>query len=512
MPRSAIEVMIFKPDLSIAANERGVHENLWIKQRYNQYLSIGVYLEGRDFKFYSFGAFDKDPEMAPQIFDSLYDLQQSLPDDLNNIFDNKPRLYLMGHGGHAYYGLSNHDDPSEIIYNDDFDRLITLFKQGCPTASTITLEACNTDDQFLASQNGHDETFLQRVSLKHPELTVCGSGPRDPKDAETGHRASGGFPILNVPITSMVGGVWKHGNTVIFYHDGHQLITKKSKFASTNSAKKLKINTINYVQETLAQSDLSGIKKAELIKKIRLSREINRIDNLAYQADFPKYNIITPTMISLKAQENRILDDDKDKYISQITRIVTKTQSGKTITERETLIVALCLKDYAESKDNSIFNGHDKLLSDILSAKELLAHVMVTCGKVLIAEPSNDSLIDFLLKNRTDINSTDKNGKTALHYAAQSFFNYREEPISLIKKLMSSGADPKIKDNQEKTPLETAVNHSKKSIVISGHKAVELLSVSRRPAWVLKDSIQAEKSSCDEPSDESVPTQKIAKL
>ncbi|ASQ47000.1 ankyrin repeat domain-containing protein [Legionella clemsonensis] len=51
---------------------------------------------------------------------------------------------------------------------------------------------------------------------------------------------------------------------------------------------------------------------------------------------------------------------------------------------------------------------------------------MVSCGKDLVGDLSNDSVIDLLLKHGADINSADKKGMTALHYAVQNFYNYRK--------------------------------------------------------------------------------------
>ena len=97
-------------------------------------------------------------------------------------------------------------------------------------------------------------------------------------------------------------------------------------------------------------------------------------------------------------------------------------------------------------KEPSIFEGHEDLLETILGNNALLPLLMVSCGKVLIGGPSNDPIIDLLLQHGTDINSKDENGMTALHYAAQNFYNYRAEPLNLINKLLENGANVDVKD------------------------------------------------------------------
>ena len=80
---------------------------------------------------------------------------------------------------------------------------------------------------------------------------------------------------------------------------------------------------------------------------------------------------------------------------------------------------------------------------------------------------ANDAIIALLLKNGIDINSVDENGMTALHYAVQNFYNYRNEPLNLINKLIACGADLEAKDNDNRTPLQLATEHSIKKTVIA---------------------------------------------
>lgn len=87
----------------LTKKRRGVHENLWLKQRFKQYVSIGVYLDGSDLKYYFFENCDK----APKIYPSLVELKKGLPSGLENIFENTPKLFIMGHGHGGLYGLCN---------------------------------------------------------------------------------------------------------------------------------------------------------------------------------------------------------------------------------------------------------------------------------------------------------------------------------------------------------------------------------------------------------------------
>ena len=100
--------------------------------------------------------------------------------------------------------------------------------------------------------------------------------------------------------------------------------------------------------------------------------------------------------------------------------ILARAELGKKLTERDLLIIALGLKDL------SVFKGHEDLRDEILTNNALLQLIMVTCGKVLIAGPSNDGIIDLLLERGIDINSVDEKGMTALHYAVQNFYHYRK--------------------------------------------------------------------------------------
>lgn len=489
---SAVEMMVFKPTNLIPPEKRGVHENLWIKQRVKQYVSIGVYLNGSNLNYYFF----EDCDNTPKIYNSLVELKKDSPSRLKNIFEKTPKLFIMGHGHGGLYGLSNIHGPSEQIYDANFDKIITDFETALPEQHSqifVTLEACNTDNQALAAEKGQSKTFLERLSEKHPQMIFCGTGPWEAKSPETGYRASGGFPILNVPITATGGGIWKHGNSVIFYQENYQIAVKKSMFASTKTAQALKINTVAYAREFLKKTSLDSNTREALIKKICLNREILNIEDLGKAPDFPQEKYENPELKRLIAEEKRILKKEKNNYITRIQKILACAKPEKKLAERDLLIIALGLKDFPVSKHLSIFKDHEDVRDKILTNKELLQLIMVACGKTLIASPSNDSLINLLLERHIDINSVDEKGMTALHYAVQNFYNYRKEPLNLIRKLLDSGANLRAKDTKGRTPLMLAIAHSRKETVISGENLRNVLKQKQIDAISVK-SYDIEKS------------------
>lgn len=471
MPKaSAVEILVYKPaGFPVPPEKRGVHENLWIKKRFKQYVSIGIYLDGPDLKYYFFENCDN----SPKIYSSLVALKQDLPSGLEDIFNNTPKLFVMGHGRGDSYGLGNH--PVEIC-GTDFDKVITDFEEVLPEQHDdifVTLEACNTDNCEQATRGSQEKTFLARLSETHQNMTFCGTGPWDPKDPQTGYRASGGFPTLNVPITAMAGSIWKHGNSVIFYHGDYQIIVRKSIFASTATAKELKINTIEYAREILKKTSLNEDVREDLIIRICANRDTLKIEDLKSVPGFPQEEFEGEGIAMLLAKELQILEIEKNNYIYGVQKILARTESGEKFTERDVLIIALGLKNI------SIFDSHEDVLDQVLGNKGLLQLVMVTCGKVLIADPSNDGLIDFLLERGLDINSADEKGMTALHYAVQNFYNYREEPLNLIKKLLDCGANIDVKDKQSRTPLMIIKERSEDQRVSARDEVQKLLEQRR---------------------------------
>ncbi len=70
MPKeSAVEIMVLNPDPKVHFNNKSVHENLWIKERFgnDNYLSIGVFLkkDTSELQFYFFEECDKSPQFFP---------------------------------------------------------------------------------------------------------------------------------------------------------------------------------------------------------------------------------------------------------------------------------------------------------------------------------------------------------------------------------------------------------------------------------------------------------------
>ncbi|HIH8953711.1 TPA: ankyrin repeat domain-containing protein [Legionella pneumophila] len=464
MKDAAIEILIYKPDPDhpLPENQRGVVVNPHLKQRFKQFVPIGVYLEGSDLKYYFFDQCDK----SPKIYSSLDELKRDLPEELDNIFEKNPKLFIMGHAGGGEYGMGNCHGPSEQLYDNHFDNLLHGFKRALPAHHGevfVTLEGCNTDNQLNAAANSQKKTFLERVSVKHPEITFGGTGPWNAQDVQTGFRSLS--PAS--PITSMAGNIWKAGNSVIFHHGEYQVAVRKSLFASTQTAKELKVNTIEYARAILGKDGAD-----ELIAKIALNRDILNIQDLKKIEGFPELRFEGEDVAKFVEQENQILGKEQENYLTRVRDILGRTDPIEQLTDRDVLELLLGLKE------PSVFKGHEDLLESILANKALLNLAMVSCGKVLIGGPSNDSVIALLLKHGADINSSDKKGMTALHYAVQNFYNYRKEPLHLIKKLLECGASLEVRNEKGQTPIETAQEHSKDGRVTASDKLLASLKSS----------------------------------
>ena len=472
MKDAAIEILIYKPDPDhpLPENQRGVVINPHLKQRFKQFVPIGVYLEGSDLKYYFFDQCDK----SPKIYSSLDELKRDLPEELDNIFEKNPKLFIMGHAGGGEYGMGNCHGPSEQLYDDNFDNLLHGFKRALPAHHGevfVTLEGCNTDNQLNAAANSQKKTFLERVSVKHPEITFGGTGPWNAQDVQTGFRSLS--PAS--PITSMAGNIWKAGNSVIFHHGEYQVAVRKSLFASTQTAKELKVNTIEYARAILGKDGAD-----ELIAKIALNRDILNIQDLKKIEGFPELRFEGEDVSKFVEQENQILGKEQENYLTRVRDILGRADPIEQLTDRDVLELLLGLKE------PSVFKGHEDLLESILANKALLNLAMVSCGKVLIGGPSNDSVIALLLKHGADINSADKKGMTALHYAVQNFYNYRKEPLHLIKKLLEWGASLEVRNEKGQTPIETAQEHSKDGRVTASDKLLASLKSSNSPPTPLE--------------------------
>ncbi|MBN9228008.1 MULTISPECIES: ankyrin repeat domain-containing protein [Legionella] len=467
MTGAAIEILIYKPDPDhpLPENQRGVVINPRLKQRFEQFIPIGIYLVDSDLKYYFFDQCDK----SPKIYSSLNELKRDLPVELDNIFENNPKLFIMGHAGGGEYGMGNCHGPSEQLYGDNFDKLLNEYKAVLPDNHGdvfVTLEGCNTDSQLGAAANGQEKTFLERVSVKHPEITFGGTGPWNAEDAQTGFRSLS--PAS--PITSMSGNVWKAGNSVIFHHGKCQLAVRKSLFATTQTAKELKINTIEYACAFLGK-DVSD----ELIAKIALNRNILTIQELTKIEGFPKLRFEGEDVTKFVEKESQISAKEQKNYLKRVHHILGRANPIEQLTDRDILELLLGLKE------PSVFKDHEGLLESILANKALLNLAIVSCGKVLIGGPSNDSVIDLLLKHGADINHADKEGMTALHYVVQNFYNYRKEPLHLIKKLLECGASLEVRNKKGQTPIETAQEHSQDGRVTSSDKLLESLKYGNKP-------------------------------
>jgi Ankyrin repeat len=460
MKEAAIQILIFNPNNFLPEAQRGVVVNPRLKDRFKQFVPIGVYKDGEDLKYYFFDHCDN----SPKTYNSLDELKKDLPKGLENLFENNPKLFVIGHGNGGYYGLGNCHGESEHLYDEKFDDLLDGFKKALPKEHGdifVTLEGCNTDSQLDAIANQQEKTFLERVSDNHREITFGGTGPWDANDPQTGFRSL----APQAPITSMAGNVWKAGNSVVFFNGDTQIAVRKSLFATTQTAKELKVNTVEFARAMLGESA-----SKESIKKIALHRDILKIEDLKKIDDFPTLNLEQESLKKFIDEELRIIGVEQANYITQARDILDRAAPIEQLTNRDLVVLLLGLKE------PSVFKGYECLLDSILANKDLLQLVMVSCGKVLIGGPSNDSVIDLILKQDIDINSTDTKGRTALHYAVQNFYNYREEPLNLIKKLLSCGASVEVKDNQGCTPVDKAHEHSKDKRVTGSDKVIESLN------------------------------------
>jgi len=466
MPRkSAIEILVWEPNPAIPLDKRGVHENLWIKQRFEQYVSIGVFVGDAGLRYYRFEQVGREP--GPRMYSSLAELREE--EGLEEVFAGKPKLFVMGHARGNYYGLGNY--PQEIN-EENFNKIVTDFVHASPEQQgkiSVTLEACNTDNLEQAVRGGQEKTFLERLSATFPNITVQGTGPWSPNEPQTGYRASGGFPTLNAPITSMGGSIWKSGNRVIFHHNGVQMAVRKSKFASQETAKALKINTVDYARAVLENAALEN--SAALFTEVCMRRDVLKIEDLEKISGFPasQGNADASRTVALREQESQIIAQEKRRYILRVTAAVERAERDE-VTERDLLIIALGLQDQC------VFEGHEALLDRIADNPELLSLLMVSCGKVLLASPNNDNAIDWLLSKGADINSTDVKGMTALHYAVQNFFNYRAEPLHLIETLLEHGADREAANAERETPRTLAEKHTQDSRMVYGDALLSLLN------------------------------------
>ncbi len=511
--KSAIEMMDFNPFLGPLpdSDDPRPAENKRVKECFESYLSIGFYRDldqpaDSQIRYYVYEDRHK-PMREIKTYSSLVELELAMQADFDrkDIFRNNPEVFIEGHGGDDRYGVGGDHpvreeykhylelpgiptDPSEQIHGHHFDKIINDLRDVIrPKLGelSITMEVCNSDNLFLGkSLWNHQKTFLKSLSESHQDMVFSGSGPWDlSHNAEavaTGNRAPGG---INTPITSMTGNIWKAGDTIAFYHkftmnhdvSDYPVVVKKSKFASTQTAKELKVNTVNYAAHILENKALSLTEKKRILKEISENPAVLTIDDLKIISDFPSEKSATKKSAALATKETQIVTKEKDNYIRQVQRILAKVDR---VDHRDVLEIALVLKDFADNGakvKGSVFEGHEELLREILANKRLLELVMVASGKVLIATPSNDHLIDLLISHRISVNSVDEFGMSAMHYAAQNFYIYRDEPLNLIQKLLACGANIELKDQKGETPYTTAMRHGSKEMIMGREKLIEVM-------------------------------------
>ncbi|MCB0442995.1 MAG: ankyrin repeat domain-containing protein [Aequorivita sp.] len=76
----------------------------------------------------------------------------------------------------------------------------------------------------------------------------------------------------------------------------------------------------------------------------------------------------------------------------------------------------------------------------------------------------NETLLNWLIDNGANVNHQDRNGDSALHFAAQ------QKTVGCAKKLIKKGADIEVQDNYGNTPLWRAIFASERD-----HTLVNLL-------------------------------------
>jgi len=442
----AVEIIATNPHLlPLPKPMRESHENVRLKDRYQHVLVIGVYLEEQQCRYYFFN--DRYQPITP-IYRHLFEVEKEVPSSLKGCFQSQPHLYLMGHGNGGLYGICGYDS-SESILDASFDRLIddikiAFFKNT--VTPRITLESCSSANRHHAESS---PSFIEHLSNKHKDIIFSGSTPWNPEKNHTGYRASGGFPNLMLPITSMIGSTWKNGgNVTVFFHQGQQLLAKKSPLSNTASSMALKINTVNYAQELASHHTVTDT----VLETIYKSSDILRITDLQKLPELsPFFAFKNETLIQLENHEVDILHWEKARYFSKLEDIIKRFEQRETPHAKEALTIALCLQQPA------LFDDHADLYRRIMPNKTLLECVMIASGKVLIANSSNHRLIDLLLSHQIDINTSDHNGMNALHFAVHAFYVYEQEPLALIDKLIHSGANINARDNKGRTPLLLAL-------------------------------------------------------
>ena len=144
----------------------------------------------------------------------------------------------------------------------------------------------------------------------------------------------------------------------LFFHNDTQIAVRKSLFATTKTAKALKINTIEYAKAVLGDSA-----SAELVNKIALDRDVLTINDLKKMYDLPELKFGQESIKKYIDEELRILGVERSNYITQIRDILDRASSIEKITSRDLVVLLLGLKE------PTIFKGNEGLLDSILAQK-----------------------------------------------------------------------------------------------------------------------------------------------
>ena len=159
---------------------------------------------------------------------------------------------------------------------------------------------------------------------------------------------------------------------------------------------------------------------------------------------------IDEALSHLAVQQQLLLDHDAAQFLDKIQHIVNTYEADSSLIQKGLLTLLLSLRD------PSLFDHEPILLNCILCNDKLINLLMIECGKALIADTSNDDIIDLLIAYGANINSADSDGMTALHHACKSFYLYRDEPLHLIDYLIQNGANPSISDSNGKMAIDIA--------------------------------------------------------
>jgi ankyrin repeat protein len=107
------------------------------------------------------------------------------------------------------------------------------------------------------------------------------------------------------------------------------------------------------------------------------------------------------------------------------------------------------------------YNGNTEVVNFLVD-KVADINGVSTYGTPLMAAvyKRDEKVVDILLKNNVNVNKTDADGTTALHYA--TLFNN----TSIAEKLINSGAKATTKDGSGKTALDYAISYNNQKIIL----------------------------------------------